>query len=197
MERFSIGVDFGSTGAQFAMVATSNGAIVDTCKVKYEHSNMALLLRNADTKAELHNPIDYLNALYTGIPQMIKKSGISPSQVIAIGIDATTSSPMPTNKLGEPLCLYPKFINNQNSYIKIWKDHTAEKEAILLNNAICKNEELVTALSPEWILPKALHIYNNDKRLFEAMDKYIEVGDWVVWQLTGIESRNTISASLT
>ena len=41
---------------------------------------------------------------------------------------------------------------------------------------------------------KTLQIVNEDPEIYDAADRLIEAADWVVWQLTGVETRNSCTA---
>ena len=48
--------------------------------------------------------------------------------------------------------------------------------------------------SCEWQLPKALQVLDEDPEVYGAMERWIEAADWIVWQLTGAETRNAGTA---
>jgi len=49
-------------------------------------------------------------------------------------------------------------------------------------------------ISSEWFFSKALQILDEAPELYAAADRLIEAADWVVWQLTGVETRNACTA---
>ena len=49
-------------------------------------------------------------------------------------------------------------------------------------------------ISSEWFYSKALQILDEDPDLYHGADRLIEAADWVVWQLTGAETRNNCTA---
>ena len=49
-------------------------------------------------------------------------------------------------------------------------------------------------ISSEWFFPKALQILNEAPEIYDAADRLIEAADWIVWQLTGVETRNSCTA---
>ena len=49
-------------------------------------------------------------------------------------------------------------------------------------------------ISSEWFFPKAWQILDEAPDVYEAADRLIEAADWVVWQLTGQEKRNSCAA---
>ena len=49
-------------------------------------------------------------------------------------------------------------------------------------------------ISSEWFYSKSLQILDEAPDLYRAADRLIEAADWVVWQLTGVETRNSCTA---
>ncbi|HKB29035.1 MAG TPA: ribulokinase, partial [Candidatus Limnocylindrales bacterium] len=49
-------------------------------------------------------------------------------------------------------------------------------------------------ISSEWFFSKALQILDEAPEVYAAADRLIEAADWVVWQLTGVETRNACTA---
>ena len=46
----------------------------------------------------LQHPSDYVDALQAVIPSLVRKSGISPKQIVGIGVDATASTVIPVDE---------------------------------------------------------------------------------------------------
>ena len=44
------------------------------------------------------------------------------------------------------------------------------------------------------VLPKALQILDEAPEVYARAERLIEAADWVVWQLTGVETRNSCTA---
>ncbi len=49
-------------------------------------------------------------------------------------------------------------------------------------------------ISSEWFFSKVLQILDEAPEVYAAADRLIEAADWVVWQLTGVETRNSCTA---
>ena len=49
-------------------------------------------------------------------------------------------------------------------------------------------------ISSEWFFAKLLQIVQERPDIYAQMDKFVEAADWVIWQLTGVETRNTCTA---
>ena len=64
---------------------------------------------------------------------------------------------------------------------------------------VCAGERIAVfryggKISSEWTFPKALQMLEEDAEIFHAAERIIEGADWVVWQLCGVETRNTCTA---
>jgi L-ribulokinase len=107
---------------------------------------------------------------------------------------------LPTKADGTPLCMLTEWRNNPHAWVKLWKHHAAQPEANKLNE-IAFNEgydELLARyggkISSEWFFPKVWQILDEAPDVYAAADRILEAGDWVVWQLTGVETRNACAA---
>ena len=49
-------------------------------------------------------------------------------------------------------------------------------------------------ISSEWFFPKVWQILDEAPDVYAAADRFIEAADWVIWQLTGVETRNNTTA---
>jgi len=49
-------------------------------------------------------------------------------------------------------------------------------------------------ISSEWFFPKALQILREAPAVYARADRLIEAADWIVWQLTGVETRSSCTA---
>jgi L-ribulokinase len=79
------------------------------------------------------------------------------------------------------------------------KHHAAQPEADDVNRVAAEMGETWPAryggkISSEWFFPKALQILREAPEIYRAADRLIEAADWVIWQLTGVETRNNCTA---
>jgi L-ribulokinase len=49
-------------------------------------------------------------------------------------------------------------------------------------------------ISSEWFFAKTLQILDEAPEIYAAADRLLEAADWIIWQLTGIEKRNSCTA---
>jgi L-ribulokinase len=106
---------------------------------------------------------------------------------------------LPTTADGTPLCELDRFRRNPHAWVKLWKHHAAQPEADQVNAvALARGEPWLARyggkISSEWFFPKALQILDEAPDVYQAADRLVEAADWVVWQLTGVETRNSCTA---
>ncbi len=202
-KKYAIGVDFGSESGRAVLVDVSNGAEVATSVHPYANGVIDERLPGTDIRLEpdwaLQDPNDYIEVFKRTIPAVLQQSGVDPADVIGIGIDFTACTMLPTLKDGTPLCFLPQYRNRPHSWIKLWKHHAAQPEANKLN-AIAREQgfdfldRYGGKISSEWFFPKVWQILDEDPEIYNAAERFLEAADWVVWQLTGEENRNSCTA---
>lgn len=202
-KKYSIGVDYGSLSGRAVLVDVQTGEELAASVLAYPHAVMDEYLPDGKTKLPadwaLQHPQDYLDVLSTTVPDVLKQAGVSADDVIGIGIDFTACTVLPTLKDGTPLCFLDEYKSNPHAYVKLWKHHAAQKQANELNRIASERGEDFLAryggkISSEWLVPKIWQIVEEDPDLYDKMDRFIEATDWVIWQLTGRETRNSCTA---
>jgi len=202
--KYVIGIDFGTLSGRAAIVHVSTGDELTSSVHQYANGVIDEYLPGSSTRLEpdwaLQDPNDYLEVFKQAVPAALKASGISPEDVIGIGIDFTACTMLPTKADGTPLCLLPEWRQKPHAWVKLWKHHAAQPEANQLN-AIARQagfgdilDRYGGKISSEWFFPKAWQILNDDPQLYAAADRLIEAADWAIWQLTGVETRNSCTA---
>ncbi len=202
MPKYSIGVDFGTLSGRAVLVNVATGEELADSVFDYPHGVMDETLPDGTRLGvdwALQHPQDYLDVFSHTIPGVLEKSGVSPADVIGVGIDFTACTVLPVKADGTPLCFLPKFAGNPNAYVKLWKHHAAQDKANALNEtASSMGEEWLARyggkISSEWAFPKLWQILDESPKVYEAMDAFVEAADWVIWQLTGKQTRNSCTA---
>jgi len=203
MPRYTIGVDFGSESGRAVLVDISNGKEIATSVYPYSHSVIDEKLPDSDIRLDLdwalQDPDDYIRTFQKTIPDVLRTSGVKPEDVIGLGIDFTACTMLPTKADGTPLCDLPEYRKNPHAWVKLWKHHAAQPEADLINKTAREMGESWLdryggKISSEWFFSKALQIANEAPDIYKAADRLIEAADWVVWRLTGVETRNSCTA---
>ncbi len=200
MKRYVIGVDFGTLSARAALFDTANGAQLADCAVDYPRGVMDTTL-HGQVKLErdfaLQDPQDYLYALQTAVRHVVQQSGVSPQQVVGIGLDCTASTVLPLDAQGVPMCFQDEYRLRPHAYIKLWKHHGAQRQAERIAAcATCEDwfKRYGRQVSCEWMLPKIMETLKYDEALYRETARFAEAADWLVWHLTGEESHSACLA---
>ena len=192
MERRIIGLDFGTDSVRAVVLNADKGT--------EEASEVALYQRWAagkycEPREEQVPPASrgttsrpWRQPCAGALARLGRKAGES---VVAIGIDTTGSTPCAVNSDGTPLALTKGFEENPNAMFVLWKDHTAVREAELINRVartwggtdFTKYEGGV--YSSEWFWSKILHVLRTDAKVREAAFSWVEHCDWMPALLTG------------
>ena len=95
--------------------------------------------------------------------------------------------------------LLPELQDEPHAYIKLWKHHAAQRQADQINETARQLGESWLPryggkISSEWFFSKLLQILQERPDIYAKIDRFIEAADWVIWQLTGVETRNTCTA---
>ncbi|GAB4515301.1 MAG: ribulokinase [Anaerolineae bacterium] len=199
---YTIGLDFGTLSGRALLVDARDGREVATAVFDYPHAVMDDALpsgRRLPPEWALQHPQDYLDVLVHTIPAVLKESGVSPDEIVGIGIDFTASTPMPTKADGTPLCLVAGYQDDPHAYVKLWKHHAAQPQADRINEVARQRGETWLKryggkYSSEWFFSKLLQILEEAPETYQAIDVFIEAADWVIWQMTGVMTRNTCTA---
>ncbi len=201
--KYAIGVDFGTESGRAVLVDVADGREVAAAVYAYANGVIDEKLPGSDIRLEpdwaLQDPNDYLETFKQAVPALLKKSGVDSEDVIGLGIDFTACTMLPTKADGTPLCFLPEWRDNPHAWVKLWKHHAAQPEANKLNRIAHELgytflDRYGNKISSEWFFPKAWQILDEAPEVYEAADRLIEGADWVVWQLTGEEKRNSCTA---
>jgi L-ribulokinase len=201
--KYTIGVDYGTESGRAVLVDVSNGKELATAVYPYKNRVIDEFLPGTKIRLEpdwaLQDPEDYVRALKSTIPAILKQTKIDPADVIGIGIDFTACTMLPVTADGTPLCTLPEFRRNPHAWVKLWKHHAAQPEADKINATARKLGQAWLnryggKISSEWFFAKTLQILDEAPETYAAADRLLEAADWIVWQLTGIETRNSCTA---
>lgn len=186
-QTYIIGLDYGTESARGVLVDALTGEQIDACVQPYPHGVMTKALPDGTPLPRnwaLQNAADY-----TQVARLILTQLGGDRVIEGIGVDFTASSPMPASGRGEPLSdLFP---DEPHAYVKLWKHRSAQPFADAINRAGgAYLENFGGKVSGEWLLAKAAQLADEAPALWAKTEKFIEAGDWLVWQLTGQEARS-------
>lgn len=202
MASYTIGIDYGTESGRALLVRVADGAEIATAVHPYGDGVIDHALPDGTRLPNdwaLQNPDDYVDVLKHAIPAVLAQSGVSPDEVIGVGIDFTSCTMLPTLADGTPLCRLPELRSAPHAWVKLWKHHAAQLQADRINQTAHDLGETWlprygNKISSEWFFSKALQILEEAPDIYAKADRLIEAADWIIWQLTGIETRNACTA---
>jgi L-ribulokinase len=202
-EGYVVGVDFGTLSARALVVRVADGTPAGTAIHEYRHqvmdSELAATGEALPPDWALQDPEDYRDVLRHAVPAAIEDAGIDPGQVVGIATDFTASTVLPTLADGTPLCQLEGLRDDKHAYVKLWKHHAAQPHADRINELARERGEpwlprYGGKISAEWQFAKALQLLDEAPGVYRRADRWIEAADWIIWQLTGHETRNACTA---
>lgn len=201
MKQYTIGLDYGTLSARAVLMDLESGACVASSVYPYPHEVMSRQLPDGTKLGvdwALQDPQDYWEALHATVPAVLREAGVAPEQVIGIGLDTTSCTMLPVAADGTPLCQLPQWRSEPHAYIKLWKHHAAQQYADKIS-ALAEGSDLLAPfgqyVSSEHFLPKVAQIAYEAPELYQAADRIMQVGDWLVWRMCGEESRSYCAAA--
>jgi L-ribulokinase len=198
-----IGIDFGTLSGRAVVVRVEDGEELGSAVHEYANGVIegALPATGAQLPPQwaLQDPEDWLEVLRRAVPAAVAAARVAPEQVIGIATDFTASTPLPVLADGTPLCRVAELAGNPHAYPKLWKHHAAQPQADRINALARERGEPWLAryggfISAEWEFAKALQVLEEDPAIYARTDRWIEGADWIVWQLSGHETRNACTA---
>jgi len=203
MDKYVIGLDYGTDSVRALLVNTSNGEEVSSSVFEYPRWKEGKYC-DPNTNRFRQHPLDYIEGFEHTIKTILAKVPQSISkQVVAISVDSTGSTPVAVDINGMPLSLLPEFAENPNAMFILWKDHTAIKEAAEIND-LARNWGGIDytkyeggIYSSEWFWAKLLHVIREDKDVAQAAFSWVEHCDFIPALLTGNTNPLSIKRSRT
>ncbi|MFI6600232.1 ribulokinase [Nonomuraea sp. NPDC050536] len=201
-----IGVDFGTLSGRAVVVSVHDGAELGSAVHEYAHGVIDTVLPGTvlpGTEVRLgpdwalQSPQDWIDVLRLAVPRALAAAGVAAEQVIGIGTDFTACTVLPATADGTPLCFETPSL--PHAWPKLWKHHAAQPHADRINAlADARGEPWLRRyggkISSEWEFAKALQVLEEDPGVYGRAERWIEAADWIVWQLTGVETRNACTA---
>jgi L-ribulokinase len=203
--KVALGIDFGTESARAVLVDCADGREIAASVEQYENGVIGERLPAPDGEIELEpdwalqDPRDYVRSVQAAVPRLLADANAAPDDVVGIGIDFTSCTMLPTLADGTPLCTVDGLQREPHAWVKLWKHHAAQPEADRINAVAAERTEAWLPryggrISAEWFFAKALQILDEAPEVYARADRLIEACDWIVWQLTGVESRSACAA---
>jgi len=187
MQRYLIGLDYGTESARGILLDADSGVVETSHTHIYRHGVMSRALPDGTPLPPawaLQVATDYTEAAAEILDALGRDKLID-----GIGLGFTASTPLPARADGSPLsALYP---SEPHAYVKLWKHQSAQPWADQIN---ARGGDYLRnfggKVSAEWLLAKSAQLAEEAPDLWSVADRFIEAGDWLVWQLTRQENRS-------
>ena len=201
--RYALGVDFGTESGRAVLLELDSGAELAVSEVRYAHGVLDRELPDTGEQLPpdwaLQHSDDWLAVLDTAIPGVLEQVPSAADGVVGLGVDFTSCTVLPVSSDGQPLFKHERWRSRRHAWPKLWKHHAAQPVADRLNEvAVARGESFLDRyggrISSEWYFPKLIEVWLEDREVYEACHGFIEATDWIVWQLTGNECRQSCTA---
>jgi L-ribulokinase len=192
LPRYAIGFDFGTESVRVVVVDIKTGHFAGHAVESYPHGVIDDVLPTSGERLPpdyaLQHPEDWLDSAARACRGAMRSSGISPNDVIGIGVAFTSCTMLPCLGDGTPLCLLERFNRVPLAWPKLWKHHGAKAETDRINQVARERNESWLAryggrIGLEWFFPKILETLEHAPDVYDEAQVWIEGGDWLVWQL--------------
>ncbi len=200
MDRYVIGLDYGTDSARAIVVNAGTGEVLSSSVKNYPRWSEGLYCNPSSNQWRQH-PKDYLEVLEFTVKEALSKCAPEiGTDVVGIAFDTTGSTPAFADSTGTPLAMDEDFSADPDAMFILWKDHTAIKEAEEIN-AACKASDVDYSMfeggiySPEWFWAKALHVLRNSPEVAARASTIVECCEWLPAVLTGVNDHKSIVRS--
>ncbi|HPP30394.1 MAG TPA: FGGY family carbohydrate kinase, partial [bacterium] len=202
---YSLGLDFGTNSVRAVILDLESGIEIADAVCRYPSGVDGIILDEKNPHLARQNPLDYHISMEKVVKDVLKKAEknkrFSPEKIIGIGVDTTGSTPLPVDEKLIPLAFYKEFKNNKNAMAYLWKDHTGADEAEEITEVAREERpqylsKIGGVYSSEWFFSKLLHLIRTDRKVFNAMDSFVELCDYVPAVLSGRKSPSEVVRSI-
>lgn len=185
-----IGIDYGTDSVRSVLVDARGNRLAEAVH-RYRRWSEGLYCESTRNQFR-HHPLDYLEGLENTLRGVLSRVPEQTARKVkGIAVDTTGSTPVAVDQRGNPLALSEAFAENPNAMFILWKDHTAVREASEITD-LAKSwggpdytKYVGGIYSSEWFWAKMLHAIREDESVREAAYSWVELCDWIPYELTG------------
>ena len=194
MPGYIIGLEFSTLSAKAILVDAEDGKIEAVSMCGYHDAVIDRTIPGT-TKClprdtALQDPQNYVDSLEILLREVWRKTGVQPEEIIAIGVGITACTLVTLDEHKRPLCFQKRYRDNPHSWVKLWKHQGAKDECKRINDvATERNESFIHSYggrsTSEWMFAKIYETLNKAPEIYEAAHRFMEMGDYLVYLLTG------------
>lgn len=194
MVRCTIGVDFGTSSCRAVVVNLEDGSLLGESSFDFPTGNEGVVVDPAQPDLARQSIRDYHAGMIHVLTQSLARAhqaGAGPDSILAIGVDATGSTPIPVDRNNQPLELDSRFAADPAAMAWLWKDHTSHEEARRITDlaAAIRPHYLARcggAYSSEWFWSKIFRCLKANPEVFQAAYSWVEQSDYLPAWLCGV-----------
>ncbi|MCG8477609.1 MAG: ribulokinase [Spirochaetales bacterium] len=185
MNRYVVGVDFGTGGVRVVVVDARTGGLRAAAAAGFPRWERGALCDPA-RHVFRQDPVELIDAYHDALSTAVASlSEAERRDIAALSIDTTGSSPTAIGRDGIPLALSPAFRSGPEAMVILWKDHSAAAEARAISDA------LGTPYPAEWFWAKVLRASRAGPAVREAASTWAEHADWFPAYICGNRTPST------
>jgi xylulokinase len=180
MARYTIGIDVG-TGGTRAVLAGEKGEVI--ASATHEHAQFA----SPQNGWAEQDPHDWWNACKHSLSKLVKESGVSNTEIAAVGLTGQMHGAVLLDENDE--VLRPALI---------WCDQRTQAECDVLNETIGEKKLVEWTSNPaltNFTLTKLMWVRTHEPEIWKRFRSFLLPKDYVRLQLTGVRATDVSDAS--
>lgn len=195
VEKYVIGIDFGTDSVRAVLVDSRDGHICADNISQYRRWAKRMFC-NDSVNEYRHHPLDYIECLFNVLHGVLDSKPELRHMVKGIAVDATGSTPCLVNHELIPLSLMPEYSDNPDAMFVLWKDHSSQKEAEEITTKAGGYLDCVSGhCGPEFFWPKLLRVLRHSPELKRDAFAFIDLCTWASTFLCGIHDPNRLKVA--
>jgi len=143
MGTYALGLDFGTGSVRALLVDCASGQERARADCDFQHRVIEDRLPDGGAVLEpdtaLQHPDDYLSCLHAVLAEVL--GACAAEEICGIGVDFTACTMLPVDAKGAPLMRLPEFVGDPQAWVKLWKHHAAQPQAVAINRLAQERRE--------------------------------------------------------
>ena len=192
----TLGLDFGTLSCRAVIVAVEGGATLGSSVVEFARG---IVTHGRPESIATQHPDDWERSARRACSEALSDAGVDASSVMGVGVDFTACTLVPCLDDSTPLVSLRGNEDRVHAWPKLWKHRGALRQAAELTAATVRadwphGERFGGKISEQWLHPKAMELWDEDRSAFDAADLLLEAGDWFVWRMAAAADTATAAS---